>query len=154
MTEQRVVLVALDEGADIEVTSGMTIVGRHPQCDARLDSLRISRRHAGLIAQGAKVLVRDLGSTNGTWINERRCESGTAEIGDEIRFAHIRYRVTDGRQPRAVDSPTKGTMDGLDGIKAAILAQFPPEAHDRVHIVVTFGEPRAPGAADEPPPAG
>ena len=62
----------LDEGANIEVTSGMTIVGRHPQCDARLDSLRISRRHAGLIAQGANVLVRDLGYTNGTWINGRR----------------------------------------------------------------------------------
>lgn len=153
MSEQRVVLVALDEGTHIEVTSGMTVVGRHPQCDARLDSLRISRRHAGLIAQGGKVLVRDLGSTNGTWINGKRCESGTAESGDEIRFAHIRYRVTDGGHPPAVDSPTKGTMDGLDGIKAAILAQFPPDAQERVQIIITFREPLAPDAADDPPPA-
>lgn len=153
MTEQRVVLVALDEGTHIEVKSGMTIVGRHPQCDARLDSLRISRRHAGLIALGAKVLVRDLGSTNGTWINGQRCESGTAEIGDEIRFAHIRFRVTEGGHPLAVESQTKGTMDGLDGIRAAILAQFPPDAQERVQIIVTFGEPRSPEAPNEPPPA-
>ncbi len=154
MAEKRVVLVALDEGANIEVTSGMTIVGRHPQCDARLDSIRISRRHTGLIAQGGKVLVRDLGSTNGTWINGQRCESGAAEIGDEIRFAHIRYRVTDGEQPLPPEFPTKGTMEGLDGIKAAILAQLPADAQERVHIIVTIGEARPPAAANEPPAAG
>ena len=38
-------LVALDEGPDIPVDRAMVVVGRHPQCDARLDSIRVSRRH-------------------------------------------------------------------------------------------------------------
>jgi len=36
-------LVALDEGSDIHLDRTMLLVGRHPECDARLDSIRVSR---------------------------------------------------------------------------------------------------------------
>jgi FHA domain len=38
-------LVALDGGRDILIDQDMVVVGRHPSCDARLDSLRLSRHH-------------------------------------------------------------------------------------------------------------
>ena len=71
----------------------MVMVGRHPQCDARLDSLRVSRRHCILTEDGGEVVVRDLGSTNGTRINGQRVERGRLRPGDEIAIAHIRYRL-------------------------------------------------------------
>jgi pSer/pThr/pTyr-binding forkhead associated (FHA) protein len=84
-------LLALSIGPDISVEHAPVIVGRHPRCDARLSSLRVSRWHCLLTGKGGEVVVRDLGSTNGTWINGRRVEAGRLEPGDEIAIAHIRY---------------------------------------------------------------
>src|SRR5262245_59245298 len=77
-------LVALDEGTDIPVDRAMVIVGRHPQCDARLDSIRVSRRHCCMTPESGELIVRDLGSTNGIRINGQRVEEGRLRIGDEL----------------------------------------------------------------------
>jgi pSer/pThr/pTyr-binding forkhead associated (FHA) protein len=84
-------LFALSVGPDVRVDDGVVMVGRHPECDVRLDSLRVSRRHCILTAEGGEVVVRDLGSTNGTWINGRRVVSGRHWPGDEVAIAHVRY---------------------------------------------------------------
>src|SRR3954464_1844956 len=86
-------LVALDEGPDILLDRAMVVVGRHPQCDARLDSLRISRHHCCMTQDQNEVVVRDLGSTNGIRINGQRVEVGRIRPGDELSIAHIRYRL-------------------------------------------------------------
>ncbi len=89
-------LVALDEGPDIPLDRAMLIVGRHPQCDTRLDSIRVSRRHCCMSPDNGEVVVRDLGSTNGIRINGQRVEMGRLKPGDELSIAHIRYRLEDG----------------------------------------------------------
>jgi pSer/pThr/pTyr-binding forkhead associated (FHA) protein len=90
-------LVALDEGPDIVLDRAMVVVGRHPQCDARLDSLRISRHHCCMYQDQNDVVVRDLGSTNGIRINGQRVEAGRLRPGDELSIAHIRYRLDNGQ---------------------------------------------------------
>ena len=90
-------LVALDEGPDIVLDRAMVVVGRHPQCDARLDSLRISRHHCCMTQDQNDVVVRDLGSTNGIRINGQRVEVGRLRPGDELSIAHIRYRFDNGQ---------------------------------------------------------
>ena len=86
-------LVAIDDGVDIVLDRAMVVVGRHPQCDARLDSLRVSRHHCCMTVDQGTVLVRDLGSTNGIRINGHRVEYGRIQDGDELSIAHIRYRL-------------------------------------------------------------
>ncbi len=90
-------LVALDEGADIVLDRAMVVVGRHPACDARLDSLRVSRHHCCMMQENGEVVVRDLGSTNGIRINGQRVEMGRLKPGDELSIAHIRYRLDNGQ---------------------------------------------------------
>ncbi|WP_422926763.1 FHA domain-containing protein [Singulisphaera sp. PoT] len=90
-------LVALEEGADIPLNQTMVVVGRHPQCDARLESLRVSRHHCCMTQDKGEVVVRDLGSTNGIRINGQRVESGRLRPGDELAIAHIRYRFESGQ---------------------------------------------------------
>src|SRR3954467_6163544 len=92
-------LVALDEGPDIPLDRTMVVVGRHPQCDARLDSLRVSRHHCCMTHDHGEVVVRDLGSTNGIRINGRRVEMGRLRPGDELSIAPIRYRVENSLVP-------------------------------------------------------
>ena len=90
-------LVALDEGQDIVLDRAMVVVGRHPACDARLDSLRVSRHHCCMMQESGDVVVRDLGSTNGIRINGQRVEMGRLKPGDELSIAHIRYRLDNGQ---------------------------------------------------------
>jgi pSer/pThr/pTyr-binding forkhead associated (FHA) protein len=90
-------LVALDDGPDINLDRAMVVVGRHPSCDTRLDSLRISRHHCCMTQENGEVMVRDLGSTNGIRINGQRVEIGRIRAGDELSIAHIRYRLENGQ---------------------------------------------------------
>jgi pSer/pThr/pTyr-binding forkhead associated (FHA) protein len=90
-------LIALGEGPDILVGRAPVIVGRDPWCDARLDSIRVSRIHCCLTEVDGQVVVLDLGSVNGTRINGRLVELGWLRPGDELSIAHLRYRMENGR---------------------------------------------------------
>jgi hypothetical protein len=86
-------LIALGKGPDIPLGPSPVIVGRDPWCDARLNSIRVSRIHCCLTENGGKVVVLDLGSVNGTRINGRPVELAWLGPGDELSIAHLRYRV-------------------------------------------------------------
>jgi pSer/pThr/pTyr-binding forkhead associated (FHA) protein len=86
-------LVCLDGDADISLDRALVVVGRHRWCDVRIASHRVSRRHCCLALDRDGVLVRDLGSTNGTRINGRRVEEGVLRPGDELSIAGRRYHL-------------------------------------------------------------
>lgn len=118
-------LVAIDEGSDILLDRAMMVIGRHPQCDARLDSLRISRRHCCMAQDNDDVVVRDLGSTNGIRINGQRVESGRLRKGDELSIAHIRFRFENnapGQKSNLEARATERNEGPLNPVLAAGLA--------------------------------
>jgi pSer/pThr/pTyr-binding forkhead associated (FHA) protein len=86
-------LVSLNGHPDILLEGGALVVGRSRWCDVRIASVRVSRRHCCLALGGDEVLVSDLGSTNGTWINGRRVVRGALRPGDELKVAHCRYHL-------------------------------------------------------------
>jgi hypothetical protein len=106
-------LRALDEGPDILLDSRGVLVGRHPACNVRLDSLRVSRHHCFLIHENGEVTVRDLGSTNGIRINGQRVETGQLKLGDELSIAHLRYRLLDDHGAEEGASPRSPVNDLL-----------------------------------------
>ena len=75
-----------DGGGEVPL-GAVTEIGRDPAADVTLDDARVSWRHVRLHRRGLRVLVEDLGSTNGTFLNERRLE-GRAQVraGDRIRI--------------------------------------------------------------------
>jgi predicted component of type VI protein secretion system len=96
-------LVASGGRPDILVDRLPVMVGRHPQCDSRLASLRVSRWHCCLTEIDGALWVRDLGSTNGIWINGRRVISGRLQLGDVLAIAHVCFRLAEGEPGRACD---------------------------------------------------
>jgi hypothetical protein len=169
-------LVALDEGPDIQLDRAMLVVGRHPQCDARLDSIRVSRQHC-CMTQGpnGELVVRDLNSTNGIRINGQRVSEGRLRPGDELSIAHIRYRLEDGQgqevtlagplpdrengfhppplfpPPRhGPPAPPAGGTPDENPLAAAVRDMLPPAMADRCRIqVIVQMQPEAQDEAAE-----
>ncbi len=125
-------LVALDEGPDIMLDRAMVVVGRHPACDARLDSLRVSRHHCCMVHEHGEVVVRDLGSTNGIRINGQRVEMGRLKAGDELSIAHIRYRLDNGQghEQTMVDPEGPVAASRLEDAPKAVLPLAPLPADE------------------------
>ena len=74
------------EGRDIMLMRGENLLGRSRECRVRIDSARVSRRHARITIDGDAALIEDCGSTNGTWVNGVRVQEQALFPGDVIRI--------------------------------------------------------------------
>lgn len=61
-------------------------IGRHRDNDLRIDDPLLSRQHAQIIQQGRTVYLRDLNSTNGTYVNSKRVDIAPLEEGTVIKL--------------------------------------------------------------------
>lgn len=60
----------------IKLPEGRTVVGRDPTCSVLVADPAVSRFHAELSVEGTSILMRDLGSRNGTFVDSERVDSG------------------------------------------------------------------------------
>lgn len=74
---------------------GETItIGRSEECDIRLDEVRgVSRNHACIEMREGRILIRDLGSANGTYVNGKRMKVATLTNGTILRLGEISFCV-------------------------------------------------------------
>jgi FHA domain/zinc-ribbon domain len=73
--------------------SDRTTIGRSPDCNIFLDDVTVSRKHAVLIEREGEILIEDLGSLNGTFVNRKRIDSATRlQSGDEVQIG--KYRLS------------------------------------------------------------
>src|SRR4051794_41207789 len=88
-------LVPLNAGAcpKIPLQRPVLLIGRHPECDIRLDLPKISRRHCCVALAYERVMIRDLGSRNGLRVNGRLIDEAQLHPGDEVAIGPILYRV-------------------------------------------------------------
>lgn len=92
----RAQLVPIDGGAPVEVAKEMTLVGRTEECDLRLDHKSVSKMHCVLVKTDGLLLLRDLGSTNGTRVNGTRVRRAALLPNDKISFANFHFKVLFG----------------------------------------------------------
>ena len=80
------VLIDTAGGTVLEVCDNRNLVGRAEDCDVVVDDSQVSRHHAVLTRAGGRVAIRDLGSSNGTWVSGRRARATAMDVapGDEI----------------------------------------------------------------------
>ena len=94
-------LSPIDGGPPIELVKELTVVGRNDDCDVCIDHKSVSKLHCVLVRTDGLVLVRDLGSTNGTRVNGQRVRRAALLPNDLIGIAGYRYRVKFGSEPEA-----------------------------------------------------
>src|SRR4051794_13746876 len=78
----------------IKLGDGVTTIGRHDECQLRIKSSQVSRKHCEVFEKKGMLLVKDLGSSNGTIVNGKRIQGQRVlEPGDELTIGPIQLRV-------------------------------------------------------------
>jgi predicted component of type VI protein secretion system len=89
-------IVPLEGGVPLEVVKDMTLVGRGEECDLRLQHKSISKIHCVLVKTDGVLLLRDLGSTNGTRVNGTRVRRAVLLPNDKLSIANRHFRALFG----------------------------------------------------------
>lgn len=105
-------LVRTNSAEASALPSGMPVViGRSPDVEIPVADATMSRRHAELVVVGSELKVRDLGSSNGTFINDQRVDTGIASPGDTVMFGKVafRFEAETAPEPQILKQRTVGT---------------------------------------------
>ena len=116
-----------------------------PDCDLRIPLTDVSRKHCRLKLDAAGLLVSDLGSSNGTWVNGRRVTEEDLDPGDTLRVGPVKFTVQiDGKpaldEPPAEERPddpmstTDSAADESLALRPTAAAEVGDEAGSEVQI--------------------
>jgi EAL domain-containing protein (putative c-di-GMP-specific phosphodiesterase class I) len=86
-------------------------IGRSTTADYTIFSSQVSKQHAEIFREGVEVRIRDLGSTNGTFLNGQQITEGRLTNGDILHFAHREFRFV--HEPSGALSGTEGRTTAL-----------------------------------------
>ena len=116
-------------------------VGRVPQCEIHVNDQAVSRRHCTIEARGRELVVTDLGSANGTFVNERSIKSASVRGGDVIRVGSSILEVRDRAPARTGVEAVWGSEDA-SALESVIEKRYEPSQFEWLATA-------APGAAAE-----
>jgi hypothetical protein len=156
-------ILEIVEGAEAgrQIPLGSVVdIGRDASLPLHLDDdAQVSRRHARLTAQGGQAVVEDLGSTNGTYVNDQPIHSPRAlRPGDRVRIGLTVIELRSAQQVQARPSAVQPRPQ-FTAVAAEVLQPVPEQQLAPVAAVSPSGAlqedvaPAAPAAA-EPLPGG
>ena len=131
----RAQLIPLDGTPAIDIHNDLTLVGRKEDCDLRLNHKSVSKMHCLIVKTDGLLLLRDLGSTNGTRVNGLRVRRAVLLPNDNLSIARFKFRVFLGPDEGA-DLPQEHTQR-LDADEVADLldaAKRPAAAGPAGHL--------------------
>jgi pSer/pThr/pTyr-binding forkhead associated (FHA) protein len=153
MADSRLILKKSSNAQEIPI-AGSVSVGRGEDSTLRLAEGQASRRHAQISTEGAAVFVEDLGSANGTFVNDRRIDANAklqVKPGDRLRFDTEEFVLVDSLATAAPDKSAADKAKLPDSFFAPTGKQttyIPPEK--RAALKAKAAE----AARDAPPPGG
>jgi predicted component of type VI protein secretion system len=106
------------------------LIGRHAECDVRIESPKVSRRHCCVATAYDRIIIRDLGSRNGVRVNGRLLQESVLRSGDELAIGPILFRMEEeieqpampirpGAAPAARTRPATAANAGWEGSAGA-----------------------------------
>ena len=103
-------LVILNQGMTgrtFDLNVDRTTVGRIEENTFQIADASVSSRHAEILLRGTEVFVRDLNSTNGTFLNGEKISEAVFRPGQTLRFGQVELKIDDG-QPLAASAHAHG----------------------------------------------
>ncbi len=126
-------LVILNQGMTgrtFELNIERNTVGRVEDNTFQIADASVSSHHAEIILRGEEIVIRDLNSTNGTFINNEKVSEIVLKPGQTLRFGQVELKIDDGKPvsappppapagspapapaPAAAPAPSKKTVEG------------------------------------------
>lgn len=119
-----VILSAGMTGRSYELTADKTTVGRIEDNTFPITDPSVSSHHCEVLLKGSEVVVRDLNSTNGSYINGERITEATLKPGQVLRLGQVELRLeTDAPAAAAAKKTTDATMVMQRGVSLTDLEQ-------------------------------
>ena len=91
-----VVIYGQDLGKKYNLDQPAVLAGRSSKCDIQIDQESVSRNHAKIINTGKSIILRDLGSTNGTYVNDELIDEYVLQDGDLIKIGRTIFKFLTG----------------------------------------------------------
>jgi pSer/pThr/pTyr-binding forkhead associated (FHA) protein len=106
--------------------SGPVVIGRAAECDIAVPAEEMSRRHALIKPTPDGLSVEDLGSSNGTYINNKRVQHGFLNPGDELRLDAVRFILVAPGMEMATQAIPKSKLatGGASGASQAMMMKL------------------------------
>ncbi len=126
---------------DFSVTRESWIIGRGENCDLQVPIPSVSRKHCELTVEGDQLKVKDLASSNGTYVNNRRVHETELNAGDRFVVGPIVFTVQiDGEPAEITPVKTRGQKMAEEG----------EESEEIVDLEVDQGEEEQEGEDVDP----
>jgi len=117
---------------DFSILHDNTVIGRAEDCSLRIPLPSVSRRHCELVKTGGELKVRDLASSNGTYVNNRRVTEATLKAGDRLLIGPVVFTVQIDGAPEEIKpvkpqatvaaAATGGQEDEIVDLEADVIA--------------------------------
>src|SRR5213083_2391148 len=101
----KLVLTGLTHPGEFELEPGFNTLGRNPTNDYRVHDATVSSFHCEIVLSDDSVLVRDLGSTNGTFIDNQPVHEGQLRPGQILRLGSAELRLESQPEPVQISVP-------------------------------------------------
>src|SRR6201992_3382384 len=101
-------LVILNQGMTgrtFDLNVERTTVGRVEDNTFQIADASVSSHHAEILLRGSDIVIKDTGSTNGSFINNEKIEEKILKPGQTLRFGQVELRIDDGSPVVASPSP-------------------------------------------------
>jgi len=121
---------------DFEITKDLTVIGRSEDCTLRIPLASISRKHCELIRDEQGLRVRDLASSNGTYVNNQRVNETVLNPGDKLTVGPVVFTVQIDGVPEKITpvetkiTETKAKSEQEEVIELADQEEIIPEITD------------------------
>jgi predicted component of type VI protein secretion system len=134
-----VVASGVHQGKQIPIPGEQFLIGRDPQCQLRPASQMVSKQHCAIVIKNDRVMLKDFGSTNGTFLNDSQLEPNSVKelkAGDLVKIGPLDFTIqfVGGKasdstpmpdQLKAVGSPSADKLRAAAGQSTVTQAEAP-----------------------------
>jgi len=126
-----VVIYGHDLGKKFNLDRDNFIIGRSSGADIRLEQEAVSRNHCKLVNTGDSVIVRDLGSTNGTYVNDQLVDEYRMRDGDLLKVGRCIFKFLSGDNIESAYHEEIYRLTTIDGLTQIYNRRYFLESLDR-----------------------
>ncbi|MEZ4367422.1 MAG: GGDEF domain-containing protein [Kofleriaceae bacterium] len=126
-----VVIHGLELGKKFNVNRAQIVIGRSSKADIQIDQEAVSRNHCKILNTGAAILLRDMESTNGTYVNDEAVDEYVLRDGDLVKVGRVIFKFLTGNNIESAYHEEIYRLTTIDGLTQTFNRRYFTETLER-----------------------